>query len=183
MRNIKATIVALGMAAFASAALASEWSAPVHVLHELQPCVTYRAKLDGEFLVIQAAIQPGWHSFAIDNERRAAEKLAGKPSLGIDQPTQIKVQNGLEVAGAWYQTPPRDFSKPELRWYSWGFEQQAVFATKVRRTGSGPAQIEIRGQACTDKTCKNIDVSLSLPVPATAQASTTVDLKTLVHVR
>ena len=180
MKKIKMAMM-LGIV-FATAALAAPWSAPAHVLHELQPCVTYRARLDGEFLVIQAAIQPGWHTFAIDNERRAAEKLAGKPSLGIDQPTQIKTQNGLETTGTWYQTPPRDFSKPELRWYSWGFEQQATFVTKVRRTGSGPSQIEIRGQACTDKTCKNIDVSLSLPI-SPAEATTTIDLKALTQTR
>lgn len=174
------TMIAL---AIASMSLAAEWTAPVHVLHEFKPCVTYRAKLDGEYLVVQATIQPGWHSFAIDNERRAAEKLAGKPSLGIDQPTILKVHNGLEVAGPWYQTPPRDFSKPELRWYSWGFEQQATFAAKIRRTGAGPAQIDIRGQACTDKTCKNIDVSLSMPLSAPAEAATAVDLKTLVQTR
>jgi hypothetical protein len=181
MMKIKTLIVLA--AGFASAALASEWSAPVHVLHELKPCVTYRAKLDGEFLVVQATIQPGWHTFAIDNERRAAERLAGKPSLGIDQPTNFKVQNGLEVTGAWYQTPPRDFSKPELRWFSWGFEQQAVFATKIRRSGAGPAQIDIRGQACSDKTCKNIDVSLSIPASGSAETASRIDLKTLVQAR
>ncbi len=179
MTNLK-LLIAL---AITSVAQAAEWTAPVHVLHEFKPCVTYRAKLDGEYLVVQATIQPGWHSFAIDNERRAAEKLAGKPSLGIDQPTLLKVQNGLEIAGPWYQTPPRDFSKPELRWYSWGFEQQATFAAKIRRTGAGPAQIDFRGQACSDKTCKNIDVSLSMPLSAPAEATTTVDLKALVQTR
>ena len=167
--------------AIATISQAAEWSAPVHVLHEFKPCVTYRAKLDGEYLVVQATIQPGWHSFAMDNEHRAAEKRAGKPSLGIDQPTVLKVQNGLEVAGPWYQTPPRDFSKPELRWYSWGFEQQATFAAKIRRTGAGPVQIDIRGQACTDKTCKNIDVAISMPLIGPAESTSTVDLTTLVQ--
>ena len=169
--------------AIASISQAAEWTAPVHVLHEFKPCVTYRAKLDGEYLVVQATIQPGWHSFAIDNERRAAEKLAGKPSLGIDQPTLLKVQNGLEVVGPWYETPPRDFSKPELRWYSWGFEQQATFAAKIRRTGAGPVEIDIRGQACTDKTCKNIDVSLSMPLSPAEAAATPLDLRALVQTR
>ena len=169
--------------AVASVALAAEWTAPVHVLHEFRPCVTYRAKLDGEYLVVQATIQPGWHSFAIDNEHRADEKRAGKPSLGIDQPTAFKLQNGLEVIGPWYQTPPRDFSKPEIRWYSWGFEEQATFAAKIRRTGPGPANIGIRGQACTDKTCKNIDVSLSVPLTGPAEPGGTLDLKTLIQTR
>lgn len=165
----------------AAAAMAAEWSAPVDVLHELKPCVTYRARLDGEFLVVEAAIQPGWHTFAIDNEQRAAEKRAGKPSLGIDQPTQFSLAKGLELAGPWYQSPPKDFSKPQLRWYTFGYEQKAVFAAKVKRSGSGPADVGIRGQACTDTTCKNIDVSLSVPLNKTG--GTGPDLKTLVPVR
>ena len=86
--------------ACASVMLAADWSAPVDVLHEMKPCVTYRARVEGDILVVQASLQPGWHTFTIDNERRAAEKLAGKPSLGIDQPTQIRVSKGLELVGA-----------------------------------------------------------------------------------
>jgi hypothetical protein len=66
----------------AALALPAQWGAQADVLHEMKPCLTYRAKLDGDTLIIEAAIQPGWHTFAIDNERRAAEKRAGKPSLG-----------------------------------------------------------------------------------------------------
>jgi DsbC/DsbD-like thiol-disulfide interchange protein len=169
---------------FAGAGLlcAAEWSEPVHVLHEMKPCVTYRAKVDGSMLVIEAAIQPGWHTFAIDNEKRAAEKLAGKPSLGIDQPTQITVSGGLAVAGPWYQFEPLDFSKPELRWFSFGYEKQAVFAVKVKRAGGGPAVVGIRGQACLgDSVCKNID--LSLKVEGAGSRVSSVDLKKLVQVR
>lgn len=176
------SVMAVAMAG-AVFGLAGEWSSPVDVLHEFKPCVTYRGRLDGEFLVIQATIQPGWHTFTIDNEKRAAERLAGKKSLGIDQPTQIKLENGLELAGPWLQTPPKDFSKPDLRWFSWGFEEQAVFAAKVRRTGPGPASVGIRGQACTDSTCKNIDVTLSVPVGTEPASATATDLKSLVQVR
>ena len=167
----------------AASALPAQTGSQADVLHEMKPCLTYRAKLDGDLLVIEASIQPGWHTFAIDNERRASEKLAGKPSIGIDQPTQIKVSGGLQVAGPWYETAPKDFSKPEMRWYSWGFEQQATFAAKVHRTGSGNAEVEIRGQACTTTTCKNIDVSLSLPAAPGDRGATHVDLKSLVQVR
>lgn len=165
-------------------AAGAEWSEPVHVLHETKPCVTYRAKLDGPLVVIEAAIQPGWHTFAIDNERRAAERRGGKPSLGIDQPTQITLENGLEVAGPWHQPQPADFSKPELGWYSFGFEKHAVFAARVRRTGAGPARIGIRGQACLgDSVCKNIDVTLALPVAGASGPKPALDLKSLVPVR
>jgi DsbC/DsbD-like thiol-disulfide interchange protein len=162
---------------------ASDWSEPVEVLHEHQPCVTYRAKLDGEFLLVQAKIEPGWHTFVMDNKQRSAEKLAGKQSLGVDGPTEIAVSGGLDVAGPWYQSAPKDFSKPELRWFSWGYEGEARFAAKVRRSGAGPAQIGIRGQACTETTCKNIEVAISIPVSAPAGSATEVDLKTLVPVR
>src|SRR3954447_5554033 len=172
------SFAALGLAG-ASLLLGCDGGAPVDVLHDMKPAVTYRAKVDGDVLAIEATIQPGWHTFAIDNEQRAAEKLAGKASLGIDQPTKIKVE-GVEVVGPWYQTPPKDFSKPAMRWYSFGFEGQATFAAKVRRTGSGPVPIELRGQACTDKTCKNIDVTLSAPVSGPAKAASSVDLKALV---
>jgi hypothetical protein len=153
----------------AAAAGAAEWSEPVHVLHEFKPCVTYRAKIDGGHLIVEAALQPGWHTFAIDNEERAAKKRAGQPSLGIDQPTQIDLPDGLERTGSWYQTPPKDFSKPQLRWYSFGFEDRALFVSKVRSTKRTPANVQIRGQACTDKTCKNIDITLT--VPPAAQSS------------
>lgn len=136
----------------------------------------------GEYLVIQATLEPGWHTFAIDNERRAAEKLAGKPSLGIDQPTRIDPGKHLVLSGPWYQSEPKDFSKPELRWFSWGFEREALFVAKVR-TGaepSEPGQIEIRGQACTETTCKGIDVHLSVPLTSDSAA---IDLEKLVQVR
>jgi hypothetical protein len=167
----------------AAAFAADDWSAPVEVQHDLQPVVTYRARLDGDFLVVQAALQNGWHTFTTDNERRAAEKLAGKPSLGIDQPTQFKLSGALEVAGPWYQSPPQDFSKPEIRWYSWGFEREATFAVKVRRITAGPAKIAIRGQACTETTCKNIDTSLTLNVTATSSSSSHLNLTKLVQSR
>ena len=91
------------------------------------------------FLVIQATHEAGWHTFAMDNKLRAQEKLAGKRSLGIDGPTEIAVTQGLELAGPWHQSVPKEFSKPELRWYSWGFEGQVFVcgqgSTRGRRTG------------------------------------------------
>jgi hypothetical protein len=161
----------------------AEWSEPVEVRHDLRPCISYKARLEGDLLVVQATLAGGWHTFAMDNQRRADEKLAGKQSLGIDQPTAISVTSGLEVIGPWHQSPPKDFSKPELRWFSWGFENQALFAAKVRRSGAGPARIAVRGQACTESTCKNIEVALSLPLSGSRSGAPDTDLKTLVPVR
>jgi DsbC/DsbD-like thiol-disulfide interchange protein len=144
--------------------LSAQAAAPrAEVRHDDNLCLAYQAALEGDYLVVRAAIEPGWHTFAMDNEHRAKEKLAGRMSLGIDRQTEIRITGGLSAAGPWYQTPPKDFSKPELRWFSWGFEREAVFAVKVRRGGDAAGKIQIKGQACTETTCKNIDVELPAP--------------------
>ncbi|MFN7921171.1 MAG: hypothetical protein U0Q16_13815 [Bryobacteraceae bacterium] len=163
------------------AALAAEWSKPVEVRQEEKVCLSYRAKLEGEWLMVEADIQPGWHTFAMDNKQRADEKLAGKMSLGLDRPTSVLLKEGLEINSGWSQTPPKDFSKPEIRWYAWGFEEKAVFAAKVKRAGTGAALVGIKGQACTETTCKNIDVEIA--VPPAGEASAASSPKGLIPVR
>jgi hypothetical protein len=87
--------------------------------------------------------------------------------------------------GPWYQSQPKDFSRPELRWFSWGFEQQTLFVTKVRRSGTGSAHMALRGQACTATTCKNIDVAMSFPFADTGTDTdqSDINLKNLVQVQ
>jgi len=114
----------------------------------------------------------------MDNKRRADEKLAGKPALSMDRQTEV-TPSGLQIEGSWYQTPPKDFSHPELRWFSWGFEKEAVFATKL--SGAAPGRVTIKGQACTESVCKNIDVMV--PVPAASGGNADLNLKDLVAVR
>jgi DsbC/DsbD-like thiol-disulfide interchange protein len=147
---------------------------PVEVRHDDELCVAYQARIDGPYLVVQATLGAGWHTFAMDNKLRAEEKLAGKPALSIDRATEI---TGIETEGPWYQTPPKDFSRPELRWFSWGFDRQALFVAKLKRAAP---TLTLKGQACTEKICKNVDVSI--PVPA-AKSSPAPDLKSLVQVR
>ncbi len=168
--------------AFAGAIRGSDWTNPVEVRHDVQKCVSYRVRLTGDLLLIQATHEAGWHTYAMDNKLRAQEKLAGKKSLGIDRPTEIVLAEGLELAGPWYQSVPKDLSKPELRWFTWGFEGQALFVTKVRRAGAGPANVTIRGQACAESTCKNIDLAISVPLGGSTGRSD-IDLKSLVQVR
>jgi DsbC/DsbD-like thiol-disulfide interchange protein len=178
-------IIVLLCFACATTIHASDWTEAVEVRQDSKRCVSYRAKLDGPFLVIQATLDPGWHTFAMDNKQRALEKLAGRRSLGIDRPTEIILTEGLELAGPWHQSAPKDFSKPELRWFSWGFDGQALFVAKVRRSKAESARIAVRGQACTETTCKNIETEISMPladVHAEAGPSS-IDLKTLVQVR
>jgi hypothetical protein len=179
MRTLLAGVM---MICAANAAGPGSWSAPAEVRSDDNLCLTYRARLDGSFLVISAKVEPGWHTFAMDNKIRAEEKLAGKKSLGIDQPTEFRL-TGLEAVGPWFQTAPKDFSKPQLRWFSWGFEKDAVFAAKVKRAGAGgAAKIGVRGQACTDVTCKNIDAALTVPLANPSGEPSGVNLKELVQV-
>jgi hypothetical protein len=162
---------------------AGDWTPAVEVRHDDRLSISYQAKLDGPNLVVRATIEPGWHTFAMDNQVRAEEKLAGKPALSIDKPTTVTLSGGLQVAGPWLQTSPLEFSKPELRWFSWGFERQALFAAKVKRSPSGTARIGIRGQACTETVCKNIDVTIPLPLGKESVAAADIPLKELIPVR
>ena len=166
----------------AGAAFAGEWSRPVEVRHEDALCVSYEARLDGPYLVVRTTVGPGWHTFALDNQRRAEEKLAGQPALSVDRQTEIKAVSGLTTTAPWYQTAPKDLSRPELRMFSWGFDRGAVFAAKARRTGAAPVKLAIRGQACTETVCKNIDVVVNVPTPAKA-GPPEIELKELVAAR
>jgi len=87
------------------------------------------------------------------------------------------------VEGAWHQSPPKDFSRPELRMFSFGYDRDAVFAAKVRRGGAGAVKVRIRGQACTETVCKNIDVPLTVFPPAKTATSAEVKLQELVQAR
>ncbi len=156
--------IALGvLSGFVSAASAGEWSRPAEVTFNQKTCLSYRARLSGPYLAVEATIAPGWHTFAMDNARRAEEKLEGKKALSQDMPTQITVSGSLAIDGPWFQSPPKDFSRPALRWFSWGFEEHALFIVKARRSGGEPALVSISGQVCTESTCKKVDLSISIP--------------------
>jgi hypothetical protein len=186
-RPLRRTLALVPIAAAFSAALlpAAPWSRRVQVTHGGQVCISYRARHAAGLLILEATPGKGWHTFVMDNPARAAEKLAGKKALGIELPTQFSVAGALEVDGPWFQSPPRDFSRPEQRWFSWGFDSTAVFAAKALRSGPGKATIGVRGQACTDAVCKNIDVSLEIATdpPEASGGPPPVDLKTLEQVR
>src|SRR5207244_3738877 len=111
----------------AAPAFAADWSAPVEVRHDDALCVSYQARLDGPYLVVKTTVGPGWHTFALDNQLRAQEKLAGQPALSVDRPTEIKPVSGLALTPPWFQSAPKDLSRPVLRMFSWGFDREAVF--------------------------------------------------------
>jgi len=152
------------MITFLLLALAQDWSPAIDVIHDETICLKYQARIDGDSLLVRAQIAPGWHTFAMDNKVRATEKLAGKRSLGQDKPTSIAVTGPLAVTGPWYQSPVKDFSKPDQNWFSWGFDGEVVFAAKLAPGGDpAPLTLVMRGQTCSENTCKNIEATLTLP--------------------
>jgi len=148
---------------------AADWSPPAEVRHEDAVVIAYTARIDGPYLVVRAKLTPGWHTFALDNVKRVEEKLAGKKALSMDRSTEIAV-TGLAIDGPWNQSPPKDFSRRELRMFSFGYDRDATFAAKIRPAAAGSANLRIRGQACTETVCKNIDVPLTVSMPAKATA-------------
>lgn len=133
------------------------WGAPAVVTHDEKPCVTYRAQLSGGHLAVSVKLEPGWHTFTMDNDKRASAKLNGKKALSSDKPTQIQSE-GVEIAGQWMQLEPKDFSQADLRIFSWGYEGSALFVAPARISGDGARRVHIKGQACTQTVCRNVDV-------------------------
>lgn len=145
----------------------STWTEPVAVKHGPVACVSYRARIAGDWLLVEAVHHKDWHSFAIDNDIRAEERLAGKKPLGIEAPTKIEAVKGIKFVGRWHQPKPADFSKPELRWFAFGFESKVVFASRYEfapqeTIGAAPAVVRISGQTCNASSCRQINVELMI---------------------
>jgi hypothetical protein len=147
-------------------AVAGDWVESRPVMYRGEIAMTYRARLAGEWLIVEAKHNPPWHSYAMDNVQRA-RKATGKATPETELPTHITVSGGLKSVGTWKQTPPKDLSKADIQWYSWGFEGTARFAVKVERTEGAEAVIMVNGQACNATSCSMVrDVKISLPAPA-----------------
>ncbi|MBO0861541.1 MAG: hypothetical protein J2P21_24235 [Chloracidobacterium sp.] len=158
------------------------WSPSVEARRRNLKVASYRAKLSGDALLVEVTHEPGWHTYALDNLERARKK-AGEPLLGIEKSTRIELSGGLRTAGKWRQSPPKDLSQPEINWFTWGFEDTALFAVKVRRSGKAKeAVITINGQACKESTCALIDdLEIRLPLNASSSAKTSFDLASLIE--
>ena len=159
-----------------------EWTPEAHASRNGRSLASYRAKLDGDYLVVQVKTADGWHTYAMDNKQRAKEALAGKMSLGVEENTQVTVSQGLQVTGPWYQSEPKDFSQPKLRWFTWGFDGPALLAARVKRSGTGPAVVAIHAQICDSVSCRAVETRLAVPLPP-AGAKTELDIRTLTKVR
>jgi hypothetical protein len=157
------------------------WSKTVEVRDGSALCVSYRAKLQGKHLVVEASHGESWHTYAMDNKRRAADQLDGRKSLGIEMPTCIEL-DGLPTVGPWYQSRPTDLSQPKLRWFTWGFQGESYFAVQVKSTDAPELKVSISGQVCNSESCRMVGVDLLVPA-SDKQADKAVDLDSLVRVR
>ncbi len=149
----------LGVAVAVASAIpvyAGEWSERAEVRGRRGAVVTYRAKVDGDTLIVEASHDKGWHTYAMDNVQRA-QKKSGKEKPETEFPTVISVAGGLSVEGNWRQTKPKELSQDVIQWYTWGFEGKAYFAAKIKRSGDAPARITINGQACNATSCSMVD--------------------------
>ena len=87
-------------AMFTASLWAGSWSAPEEATDAAgNALVMCRAKLSGDHLVVEVRATQGWHVYAMDNQRRAREALAGRMSLGVEQDTEVLVSGGLKVVG------------------------------------------------------------------------------------
>lgn len=149
----------------ANAAFAGEWTQETKVIRRGTIVVSYRAKLEGDVLLVEARHAPMWHTYSMDNPLRA-QKATGKERPDTELPTRFEV-SGLELIAPWYQTQPKDMTQKEISWYTWGFEGTARFATKVGRVAgaSSEATITINAQACDASSCQMVqNVIVTLPL-------------------
>ena len=173
VRNALLLLALLG-AAGPAAAQEPEAPAPQEVWFGDDIAVTYAARLEGGWLVVEARHEPGWHTYAMDNVERARE-ATGRERPDTELPTRLTPSPEIELASAWRQTAPTDLSQPDIRWYTWGFEDRSFFAARVERADAG-GWVQVDAQACTDRLCAMVD---ALPVPVTRSAERSVDPEAL----
>ena len=170
----------LGLLGGSTSTLQGQDESGVKVWLDDMHAVTYRARIEGEWLVVEASHEPGWHTYSMDNVVRAREK-SGKKRPETELPTVVTPRGGLTIRGEWRQSPPVDLSTPEIRWYTWGFEGRSFFAARIDETAE-PASIQIDAQACTDSQCAMVE-ALEVPVDSSETGSSwSVDPDSLVVV-
>ena len=90
----------------------------------------------------------------------------------MEQNLEISAIRGLELGTTWGQSEPKDFSRPKIRWFSFGFDQVAYFVCPIVRRTDVPPAIRVRGQACNADTCSQLDVTLDFSKAAIQDGDT-----------
>lgn len=147
-------------------ALAQEWSDPISIYRRREGTVlSYRAKFDSGYLIVEAKHGEGWHTYTMDNVQRA-QKKSGKEKPETELPTVITIDDGITTAGPWHQSIPKNLTMKEINWYTWGFENTAYFAIKAEKIAGSTATITISAQACNATSCSMVDgekITVALP--------------------
>ena len=125
--------------------------------------VRYRAALFGSTLVVEASHTEGWKTYAKDNVHRAREVLG--EAAECEQPTVINLPATVATAGDWRQTRPKNYSNPEINWFTWGFEGKAYFSIELESWPQDGFEITVSAQVCDSKSCAMAN-NLVLKVPA-----------------
>ena len=165
-------LAVLMLAGIATAAVAQDAGEPARqeVWLGENLAVSYAARTEADWLIVDVWHEPGWHTYAMDNVQRARE-VTGKARPDTELPTVITPSPEIELAASWRQTAPTELSQPELRWYTWGFADRSFFAARVLRADPG-GWIQVDAQACTDRLCAMVD---GLRVPVTRSEGRSVD--------
>lgn len=158
------------------------WSKPAVIKHDSLPAVTVRARVVGDCLVVELQHEKGWHTYAMDNETRVEEKLAGQMSLGMQQGLSVDIQEAVKRTSAWRQSEPKDYSDAEILWYAWGFEGKAILACRIDPAGQENVSITLKGQACNASTCISIEETLEAPVQQAGEIPAALDWNSLVKI-
>ena len=175
-----ALFVCLGMFGVPATAVAQDAGEPARQEVWLGDnlAVSYAARIEDDWLVVEVLHEPGWHTYAMDNVLRARE-VTGKARPDTELPTEITPSPEIELAAPWRQTDPTELSQPDLRWYTWGFADRSFFAAPVVRADPG-SWVQVDAQACTDRLCAMVD---GLRVPVTVGGGRSVDPGSLAQVR
>ncbi|MCH6256349.1 hypothetical protein MLD52_07305 [Puniceicoccaceae bacterium K14] len=128
-----------------------KWSPMVAAWYGEEIVARYRAALFDKTLVVEATYSEGWRSYAMDNLQRA-EAVFGPGSMS-ERPTQITLDENLTPEGEWRQTKPQDMSKPDIEWYTWGFEKKAFFTRQLTELPHQEFQVKINAQICNNNSC------------------------------
>lgn len=149
-------------------AAATDWSELIKIDRRREgTVVSYRAKVDAGYLVVEVTHGEGWHTYTMDNILRA-QKKSGKEKPETELPTVIQVGDGLTTSGDWFQSTPKDLSMQEIKWYTWGFVETAYFAIRIDAIAAPETTLTINAQACNASSCSMVDAqTITLALPAT----------------
>ncbi|MEM7674304.1 MAG: hypothetical protein AAF212_13250 [Verrucomicrobiota bacterium] len=140
-----------------------KWSPAAAAYYGDLAVVRYRAAMFGNTLVVEASHADTWKTYAIDNAKRSKEAFG--ENAQHENPTVINLPETVAPKDPWRQTRPKDYSKPGMNWFTWGFEGKAYFSIELESWPKEGFEIIVSAQVCDPKSCAMAN-NLVLTVPA-----------------